>query len=250
MLFSKIDEGGSMSLLPEAYSSYAGDIDGLIALITYFVVGWFLIALVALLYNLFTGLKKEGGKAEYIPGIGWDQTKWILIPVMLVTLSDFVIDIATVRVWEIVEYGTPENEEKIRVKATGTMWNWVFTYPGPDKELNTSDDVVIEEMDSTMVIPVNVITEIDLAARDVLHSFFVREFRFKQDVLPGRTLTRWFKPTEKGTFELICAEICGARHAYMRNYVKVVSREEYDQFIADLNAEAAAMVVKEVRGIE
>lgn len=237
-----------MSLLPEALSSYAGDLDGLIILITYFVVGWFLLTLGAILYGTFTSLKKEGGKAEYIPGIGWDQTKWVLIPVILVTMCDFVIDIQTHKVWALIEYGTPENEEKIRVKATGTMWNWVFTYPGLDGELNTADDVVIEELDSTMVIPVNIITEVDLASRDVLHSFFVREFRLKQDVLPGRTLTRWFKPIAEGTFELACAEICGANHSKMRNFVKVVSKAEYDQFIADLNSEEVAMTEKEQGG--
>ena len=245
MLFSKIEEGGSMNLLPEGLSTYAADIDGLIFWITVFVVVWFMVALAAMLYGIFTSLKKEGGKAEYIPGIGWDQTKYILIPLMLVTLSDFVIDVMTARVWSLVEYEDriPEGES-VRVKATGTMWNWKFTYPGPDGELSTGDDVEISDLGGTMVLPVDTIILIDLGAADVLHSFFVREFRFKQDVLPGRTLQRWFQPTATGTFELACAEICGARHAYMRNFVKVVSKDEYAQFLEDLYRENAAMAVE------
>lgn len=234
-----------MSLLPEAVSSYAGDIDWLINTITVFVVGWFLIAVVALLYGTFTSLKKEGGKAEYIPGIGWDQTKWVLIPVILVVLCDFYIDIATAKVWSKIEIAAPPAED-VRVKATGRMWNWIFTYPGPDGQLGTGDDIEIDELDSELVIPVNKTVVIDLAARDVLHSFFVREFRFKQDVLPGRTLKRWFHPTKEGTYGLICAEICGAAHAKMRNYVKVVSQEEYENFINALNGgEEVAMAEAE-----
>lgn len=228
-----------MSLLPEALSSYAGDLDWLIKTITLFVVGWFAVAFIALLYGLFTSLKKEGGKAEYIPGIGWDQTKWILIPLVFVVLSDFMIDIFTVRVWNKIEIEVPAAD--VRVKATGRMWNWIFTYPGPDGEFGGSDDVVIDEMDSELVIPVNKTVVIDLAARDVLHSFFVKEFRFKQDVIPGRTLERWFHPTKEGKYELICAEICGPLHGHMRNYVKVVSQGEYDNYISSLYGEAVAM---------
>ncbi len=229
-----------MSLLPEALSSYAGDLDGLIKTITMFVVGWFIIALVTLLYGVFTGLKKEGGKAEYIPGIGGDQTKWIMIPLVLVVLCDFYIDIATAKVWSKVEIEAPPAED-VRVKATGRMWNWIFTYPGPDGEFGTADDVEIDEMDSELVIPVNKTVVIDLAARDVLHSFFVKEFRFKQDVIPGRTLTRWFHPTKEGKYELACAEICGMLHGHMRNYIKVVSQGEYDNYVSSLYSESVAM---------
>lgn len=235
-----------MSFLPEQFSSYADDLDSIIVTITIFVVVWFIIAVVALLYGVFTSLKKEGGKAEYIPGIGWDQTKWILIPLVLVVLSDFYIDIITAKTWSLVESEQNQPAADNHVKIVGRQFYWEFVYPGPDGQLGTSDDVsVAEGNEGTLMLPVNKVTHIHLTSADVLHAWFVREFRFKQDVIPGRVITRWVEPIQTGKWEIICAEICGPLHGRMRNWVSVVSQEEFDSYISGLNAEAVAMAAEE-----
>ena len=227
-----------MKILPDDFSSYAADIDWLIITITYFVVGWFIISTIALFYGIFTSLKTEGGKAKYIPGIGWEQTKWILIPLVLVVACDFYIDIITTRVWTKVEFiAEDQRAGAVPVKVTGQQFEWSYQYSGADGKLGTDDDFD-GAYGKPLILPVDKVTLLNLSSMDVLHCFFVREFRFKQDVIPGRVLERWVKPIQISdkNFELICAEICGGNHGSMRGEVKVVSAEEYATFLADPDA--------------
>jgi cytochrome c oxidase subunit 2 len=76
----------------------------------------------------------------------------------------------------------------------------------------------------------------NLRSRDVIHSFFVPQFRLKQDALPGHTIPVWFNATEEGAYDLVCAELCGWGHYKMAGRVRVVSQTEYDQWLADLEA--------------
>jgi len=227
-----------MKVLPEQFSSFAGDIDWLIMTITYFVVGWFIVALGAMMYGIFANLKTEGGKAKYIPGIGWEQTKWILIPLILVVMCDFYIDIATSKVWSKVEYEAKRPQDGRPVKVVASQFTWEFFYSGADKKWGTDDDFSPSKYgmaDDTkpLILPVGEDTILHLTAMDVLHCFYVRQFRFKQDVIPGRQIVRWVNPNKEGTYELICAEICGPNHGAMRGEVKVVSQEEYKRFLSD-----------------
>ena len=221
-----------MSILPDQGSTYASDIDWIIMTITYFVIAWFVVAVAALFYGIFANLKKEGGKAKYIPGIGWAQTKWIWIPVMLVTLNDFYIDIIVAKVWTKVNIAIPvEDKNSVHVKIVGRQFEWNAVYPGPDGKLGTSDD--IESYGKPIVMPVNRNVIMNLSSADVLHGFFVREFRYKNDVIPGRIIKRWVQPTKEGTFDLVCVELCGGSHGAMRGEITVLSDVEYAKFSAN-----------------
>ncbi|MDH4262820.1 MAG: cytochrome C oxidase subunit II [Spirochaetia bacterium] len=235
-----------MSFLPEAYSSVAADIYGVFYLIFYIVGIWFVVTLGALFYGVFTSLKKQGGKAQYITGDDWAQSKWIWIPLILVFMCDLLIDVKTANVWTKVEIAEKMPQNDYDVKIVGRQFQWEFTYPGPDGKLFTEDDIQIADgNDGELVLPVGKITKLHLTAADVLHSFFVREFGFKQDVIPGRILTRWVEPIKEGRIELTCAEICGPNHGTMRNWVKVVSQEEFNSFIKNLNSgKKVAMATK------
>ncbi|MES0490013.1 MAG: hypothetical protein ABUK01_08485 [Leptospirales bacterium] len=224
-----------MKILPDSFSSYAADIDGLIIEITIFVVAWFVVSTAALFYGIFTSLKTEGGKAKYIPGIGWEQTKWILIPLILVVACDMYIDIITTKVWTKVEFMTDDQKAKsVPVKVTGQQFEWSFQYAGADGKLGTTDDFD-GDYGKPLILPVNKVSELNLSSVDMLHNFFVREFRFKQDVIPGRVIVRWVEATQISgkNYELICAEICGSNHGSMRGEVKVVSPEDYAEFLAN-----------------
>jgi cytochrome c oxidase subunit 2 len=78
-----------------------------------------------------------------------------------------------------------------------------------------------------------------LTAEDVIHSFFVPEFRLKQDGVPGMTVQVWVQPTKTGEFELACAELCGHGHYSMRARVFVHTQAEYDAWLAERAAQAA-----------
>jgi cytochrome c oxidase subunit 2 len=234
-----------MSFLPEAYSSVAPEVFGLFKIILALTSFWFAVSIAALFYGVFTSLKKQGGKAKYLTGDDWSQSKYIWIPLILVVLCDFWVDVETAHVWTTVEIAEKMPASDYEVKIVGRQFQWDFVYPGPDGKLFTEDDVSIADgNDAELVLPVGKVTKLHLTAADVLHSFFVRQFGFKQDVIPGRILTRWVQPTKEGRIELTCAEICGPNHGTMRNWVKIVSQEEFETFLKNLNSGKVAMATK------
>lgn len=153
---------------------------------------------------------------------------------VVLALSDFVILLEEHNAWAEIEMLPPSSD--LHIGITGRQWNWIFTYPGPDGLLNTSDDVVVDEMNSELHIPVNKNIVFDLRARDVLHSFFVTNIRLKQDAIPGRTLKRWFNVTKEGKYDIACAEICGILHAKMHNFLVVDTQENFEKYLRELYA--------------
>ena len=104
--------------------------------------------------------------------------------------------------------------------------------------LNTSDPAAKDDVvTGTMYLPVGREVAINLRAVDVIHSFFVPAFRFKQDAVPGLIIPMHFTPTEVGDYEIACAELCGLGHYKMHGMVKVVSQDDFDKWIAQREAE-------------
>ena len=221
-----------MNVMPENVSTYGGQLDSLTGTIFWFALVWFLIAAGCLIFFMIKYRKRDGVKASYLPGNEFKHAKWLYLIIILVTLSDGIIDVKNMSVWDTIENTPPKAD--VEVKITGRMWNWIFTYPGPDGKLDTSDDVVVDAQNSALHVPVNKNVVFHLGARDVLHAFWVKEFRLKQDAIPGRWIKRWFNATKTGRYELACAEICGVMHAQMRNFIVVESEEEYQKFLSSL----------------
>ena len=221
-----------MSIFPENVSTYGQEIDDLFKFIFVFVAIAFVISIFLLIYPLFKYRSGKVKKAEYITGEKKIHFKWITTALLLLATSDFIILMAEHHTWEKIEQGAPS--EDLRVGITGRQWNWIFAYPGADGKLNTSDDIVIDEQNSELHVPVNKNIVFELRSRDVLHSFFVVNTRLKQDVIPGRTNVRWFNITKEGRYDISCAEICGVMHSAMRNFVVVESQEKYDAYMKGL----------------
>lgn len=117
---------------------------------------------------------------------------------------------------------SPEKTEKpaeVVISATGMQYAWLFTYPGTE--------VVAGELH----VPLNRDVLINISANDVLHAFWVPEFRLKQDAVPGRQTEIRFTPTKEGQYPLICAELCGAYHGAMKTIVVVEPQEAYDSWL-------------------
>ena len=113
------------------------------------------------------------------------------------------------------------------VNVTGQQFTWTFEYP--------SEKVETKEL----VLPVDRPIEFKIQAKDVIHSFWVPQFRLKSDAVPGLTTRIRVTPNKEGRYEVVCAELCGLGHATMRQFVRVVPADEFQTWISD-QKEAAA----------
>ncbi len=139
---------------------------------------------------------------------------WIVIPTIIVTWMFFV----GYRGFEMMR-DVPE--DAMRVEVTGRQWSWAFRYP--------EEGVATTEMVVPVATPVK--AALTAPADDVLHSFYIPDFRVKEDVVPGRETYLWFEARREGVYNIFCAEFCGKDHAKMLSLLRVVSREEYDAWI-------------------
>jgi cytochrome c oxidase subunit 2 len=127
------------------------------------------------------------------------------------------------------------NDQQHTVNVVGFQWNWAFNYVDEG-----AYDVGSPAQLPTLWLPVGEKVKFTLTSPDVIHSFWIPEFLFKMDVIPGRTNQFEVTPTKEGHFVGRCAELCGTYHSSMLFYVNVVSPQAYDQHIAALKAEGQA----------
>ena len=97
-----------------------------------------------------------------------------------------------------------------------------------DGAFDTEDDVTLE---NELHVPVDKVVHLSMSSRDVIHSFFVPQLRFKQDTLPGREIRGWFKATKPGVYEIPCAELCGFGHSGMLGTLTVHSADDYAAWV-------------------
>ncbi|GAB6938778.1 cytochrome c oxidase subunit II [Isoptericola variabilis] len=142
-------------------------------------------------------------------------------------------------------------EPDVNIQVIGKQWSWDFNYLDSDVYdsgqhlLDVGGQTVDDEVDGapgtskdvpTLYLPVDKTVEFTLDSRDVIHSFWIPAFLYKQDMIPGRTNTFQVTPTREGTYAGKCAELCGEFHSGMLFNVKVVSEAEYEAHMADLKA--------------
>lgn len=185
---------------------------------------------VLLAWFCFKYSARRPDKAVFTHGSHRLEMIWTFIPAVLL----LVIAFSQMGTWKAMRFrkSFPSGEYSIEhpfAEVWASQFDWRFVYPGQDGILGTDDDF---ENPFEFVVPVDTDVVVHLRSRDVLHSFFVPSFRFKQDALPGQTIPVWFNAREEGTYDLICAELCGWGHYKMAGRVRVVSREEYEAWAA------------------
>jgi cytochrome c oxidase subunit 2 len=188
----------------------------------------------ALLFMIFRFRKKSDALPPQIHGNNVLEVVWTTIPIVIV----LVLFVASFVVLLDVEQDADDNALTIHVE--GFQFSWRFTYDmndlGPGSDPNAEGQFSIigtAAQIPTLVMPVDEEVEFVLSSPDVIHSFYVRDFLYKLDVIPGRTNRFSVTARETGTFEGQCAELCGLNHALMFFHLRVVTREEFDAFVAE-----------------
>ena len=209
------------SLVPAA-SSYAADMDALFTLIFVIVGFWFILCEGLFFWLIWRFRKKEGVRGQYVTGERETEKRWITYPHLLVLVCDLFIVAGAVKVWYDVKQYLPPAEETVRIVSQ--QWAWTFVHAGPDGVLGTTDDI---SKVNELHVEVGKTYHYKLESTDVLHSFSVPVFRLKQDAIPGRVITGWFKPTQAGEWDIQCAEICGIGHGLMGARIHIETPEQH-----------------------
>jgi cytochrome c oxidase subunit 2 len=212
-------------------STFGGTLDNMWLVILWITGIIFFATEITLLVFMVKYRHREGRKADYIHGSNKAEVVWTTITFVIVIAIAFF----SKSIWdEIRDPGSiPANAYEINMIATQFEWN--ATYAGADGNFDTSDDFVSRNV---LHIPVAQPVVVNLIAEDVIHSFFLPEFRVKQDAVPGMIIPVWFEATQTGEFTLACAELCGLGHYTMGGTVIVHSQADFQDWLAEQQAEA------------
>jgi cytochrome c oxidase subunit II len=215
--------------LPENVSTYGGKIDGLFYLILWITGVIFVVVELLLLFFLFRYRHREGRVPRYTHGSNRLEVIWTIVPAIICV----VLALLSRRSWAEIKQNMPQGAMNVEVTAEQFAWN--IRYPGPDGKLETADDVVTLNQ---LHFPVGRPLIVTLRSKDVIHSFFLPEFRVKQDAVPGMTTRIWLEATRVGNWEIACAELCGLGHFRMKGFVTVETPEEFERWLAETAREA------------
>ena len=203
-----------------AGSTEADDIDLLTDVMIVLSSFVYSIVLVMLGYSIWRYRAKPGDESdgEPIHGNTRLEVAWTLIPTVIVLFGAGYS-------WFILDEIEAREADRLQVDVTAQQFAWRFEYP--------EEGVTATELH----VPVDRQVELDLEAIDVIHSFWVPEWRVKKDAVPGQPTSVVATPDREGSYEVICTELCGIGHSTMRAPVVVESQEDFDRWIDDQGGE-------------
>ena len=224
--------------LPENVSTYGRDIDWLFEII-YWITGLtFILVTVTMIAFLVMYRDRPGRRARYTHGSTPLEIAWTVVPALILVVLTFL----SAPAWSRIKMNVPPSDFAIEV--TAKQFNWQVVYPGGDGKFGTADD---KSFLDEIHVPVNKVVHVNLKSVDVIHSFFVPQFRMKQDAVPGRSIMQWFEATKPGKYELPCAELCGFGHSGMKGWVYVHSADDYKKWAAENLTASAATATAEAK---
>jgi cytochrome c oxidase subunit 2 len=135
-----------------------------------------------------------------------------------------------------------ETSDVVRVQVLGQQWAWNFRYAGKDAIFNTEDDIVTL---NDLRLPTNRKIVFQITAKDVIHSFSLPNARIKTDAMPGKISKLWTELTKTGTYEIVCAQICGTFHYRMQAKMIVYSPADFDKWQNEMGERANHVMEKE-----
>jgi cytochrome c oxidase subunit 2 len=247
----------AMEITPNA-SQHGYVIDNMLELLFWFMfvlfVGWASF----LAYTLWRFHESKHPKASYVGATSHLPTKLEggVLVLEVVLLMSFAAPIWATRVddW-------PTGPDVIHISAVGQQFLWNFDYFGADgkqgkrditkvsgtnslgidrSDPSAFDDLVIS---NEMHLPVNRPCIVEVGSKDVIHDFCIPNMRIAQDAIPGSIIPLWFMPVKEGTYEIVCAQLCGSNHAYMKGTLVVESEEKYKKWFTETAKLSGATVV-------
>ncbi len=200
-------------------------------------------------YSIFHHRKSKGAQAANFHESTTVEIVWTVIPMVI------LIVIAIPATSTLLDLENAEEGAEVNIQVTGLQWKWRYKYLDENVEFvsnlaQSSRDAVKDptglenyllEVDNPIVVPVNKKIRFLFHSDDVIHAWWVPELAVKQDAIPGFINDSWATIEEPGTYRGQCAELCGKDHGFMPIVVEAVSEADYQKWIADKQAEAAAV---------
>ena len=202
-----------MPLWPPTASGYASQIDVLFGGLL--IIGALTAGLVFFLMLFFANKYRHGSNADrsgttkktWRFEVSWTAATLLIFVGLAVWGADIYLHL----------YNPPANA--VQIFVVGKQWMWKAQHPGGQREINE------------LHVPVGQPIRLVLASQDVIHSFFIPALRIKQDVVPGRYETMWFRADKVGRYHLFCAEYCGTDHAHMGGWLTVMSPRDFGRWL-------------------
>lgn len=235
----KVTARYSQYWLPDEATEVAGKIDHLFYVILWITGVVFVLVFITMVYFLIRYRSRAGRKAVYYHGNTRLEIIWTVIPALIV----IALGIVSRDLWAEIKSEMPSEETALVVDVQPRQFEWRIIYPGADGKFTKVGDTVPSDDIITinqLHVPANRDVLVRLMAQDVIHSFFVPEFRVKQDAVPGMLTRTWFNVPKPGSFEIACAELCGLGHYRMRGYVTVHTPAEFEAWYKEEMKKKAA----------
>ena len=221
--------------LPDQATAAAGQIDDIFYLILWITGGVFVLVFFLMIFFLIRYRQRSGRRATYYHGNTRLEIIWTIVPALIVIALGFL----SKSVWSQIKSEVPDAKTSLIIDVKPRQFQWDITYTGADGQFGTPDDITTINQ---LHVPANKDIVVRMTAQDVIHSFFVPEFRIKQDAVPGMVTQIWFNVPKPGAFEIACAELCGLGHYRMRGYLTVYDQAGYDAWYSGEMQKKAAQL--------
>ena len=229
--------------LQKPVTELARDIISLDTLLLYIITFIVLFVTALLTYVIFRFNKKSNPNPSDVTHNTPIEIAWTIIPILiLLFIGAFSLPVL------FKQQTIPEPD--LTIKVTGYQWYWGYEYPDEQigfqsfmlerEELSDygySEDEYLLATDTRVVVPIGKIIQMQVTAADVIHSWAMPAFGVKQDGVPGRLASLWFKAEKEGLYFGQCSELCGSRHAYMPITVEVMSEDNYKVWLENAKNE-------------
>lgn len=213
--------------MPPASSTIAGDVDKLFYLILYISIFFFLLVVIgALIFVLKYRRRGDEAATSSVDHSLKLELAWTVIPIIIVVIL-FALGFSVYLKMNVVP------KDALEIKVTAQRWMWTFDYPNGNNTVNE------------LIVPAGKPIRLLMSSTDVIHSFYVPDFRIKMDLLPNRYTLTWFEAPYPGEHNLTCAEYCGKGHSEMMGKVKVLPEREYTAWLESGTGMAAGMSLEQ-----
>ena len=229
----------------EGVTQVSRDVFELHMLIFYICVAIGAVVFSVMFYSLFRYTKKRNPNPSTFHESTKLEVAWTIVPFLILIAMAVPASKTLTEIYD-------DEEGEINIQVVGYQWKWEYKYLEDDinffSNLSTDQDEIYNlvpkgenyllEVDEPLIIPVDTRVRFLITANDVIHSWWVPDFAIKQDAIPGFINTAWTRAEETGIYRGNCTELCGKNHGFMPVVVKVVEKDEYNDWVLAKKEEA------------